>query len=151
MGRPKKFATPDNTDSEESGEVFTDGDFDDSDDDLLNCDDNDTSLTVNETINMDVKNTDVETNGNLNDNGFGQVNSDEPKVNGLNNGHISDTENYSSLMDLRRDANSGEQSPSIVGILGSQQNYVRIVFLSTLLVVNTYQCIFPTSFVYIPK
>lgn len=135
MGRPPKFATPDNTDSEESGEVFTDGDFCDSDEDLLNRDDNDllnlddnddTSLTVNETINMDVKNAEVETNGNLNDNG--QVNGDEPKVNGLNNGHVSDSENYNSLMDLRRDSNSSEQNTSIVGILGGQQNYVRIVF-----------------------
>lgn len=126
MGRPTKLATPNNTDSEESGEVFTDGDFGDSDEDLLNHDDNDTSLTVNETMNMDVKNSDMETNGNLNDNGFGQVNGDEPKVNGLNNGHVSDSENYNSLMDLRRDSNS-EHNPSIVGILGGQQNYVRIV------------------------
>lgn len=129
MGRPTKLATPDNTDSEESGEVFTDGDFGDSDEDLLNHDDNNTSLTVNETMNMDVKNADVETNGNLNDNGFGQVNGDEPKVNGLNNGHVIDSENCNSLMDLRRESNS-EQNPSIVGILGGQQNYVRMVFLS---------------------
>lgn len=144
MGRPTKIGTPDNTDSEESGEVFTDGDFDDSDEDPVNRDDNDTSLTVNETINMDVKNTDVETYGNLNDNGFGQVNGDESKVNGLNNGHVSDSENYNSLMDLRRDSNS-ELNPSIVGILGGQQNYVRIVFLSTELFYNT------PKFFYIPR
>ncbi|XP_026329184.1 leucine-rich repeat flightless-interacting protein 2 isoform X3 [Hyposmocoma kahamanoa] len=79
---------------------------------------------INETINMDVKNTDVETYDNLNDNGFGQVNGDESKVNGLNNGHVSDSENYNSLMDLRRDSNS-ELNPSIVGILGGQQNYAE--------------------------
>lgn len=129
MVRPTKFGSSDtdNTDSEESGEVFTDGDFDVSDEDLLNRDDNPTSLTVNETINMDVKNTDVETNGNLTD-GFGQVNGDESKVNGLNNGHVSESENYNSLMDLRRDSNS-ELNPSIVGILGGQQNYVRINYV----------------------
>lgn len=129
MGRPAEFVTPGNSDSEESGEVFTDGDFCDSEDDLLNRDDNNTSLTVNETTNMDVKNAAVETNGNLNENTFGQVNGDEPKLNGLNNGHVSDSENCNSLMDLRRDSNS-ELSPSIVGILGGQQNHVRIVFLS---------------------
>lgn len=130
MGRPAEFATSENSDSDESdesGEVFTDGDFSDSDVDLLDRADNKTSLPVNETVNMDVKNADAGTNGNLNENSFGQVNGDETKVNGLNNGHVSDTEN--SLMDLRRDSNS-ELSPSIVGILGGQQNHVCIVFLS---------------------
>lgn len=138
MVRPTKFGSSDtdNTDSEESGEVFTDGDFDVSDEDLLNRDDNPTSLTVNEIINMDVKNTDVETNGNLTD-GFGQVNGDESKVNGLNNGHVSDSENYNSLMDLRRDSNS-ELNPSIVGILGGQQNYVRINYVLSILESNNF-------------
>ncbi|KAJ2952490.1 hypothetical protein O0L34_g6807 [Tuta absoluta] len=123
MGRPGEFDTPDQSD-EESGEAFTDGDFD-IDDDFLNIPLNpSTGDIINETANLDVRK--VETNS-VNDNVFDEE--DEPKVNGLENGHasdISDSENHinsdSEIMpEIRRDSH-GDNNPSIVGILGGQHN-----------------------------
>lgn len=129
------MVTPNNSD-EESGEAFTDGDFDDTDDDLIDVAETQptekSDLPVTETINMDVKNVNADSNGISN--GFdGNLNGsdDQHKVNGLKNGgigHSSNLGNHSngSATDLRRDSH-GELNPSIVGILGGQQNHVRIV------------------------
>lgn len=130
------MVTPDNSD-EESGENFTDGDFGDTDDDLIDVAETEptdqSSLPVTETINMDVKNVNADTNGNSNDNGFdGHVNGskDQPKVNGRRSsvGQSSDLGNHSNVgaTELRRDSH-GDLNPSIVGILGGQQSHVRIV------------------------
>lgn len=127
MGRWREDATPGNSD-EESGDAFTDGDFGDSDEDVVESPDGVKScVPVNETVNMDVKNADA-TNGVSNDNEFEfNGSTDEPKVNGLTNGQSCDLESLNGevMPDIRRDSH-GDQNPSIVGILGDQQNHVCI-------------------------
>ncbi|XP_049866775.1 leucine-rich repeat flightless-interacting protein 2 isoform X2 [Pectinophora gossypiella] len=123
MGRPGEYDTPENSD-EESGEAFTDGDFGDTDDDVIEAAaEVKSSVPLNETVNMNVKNADV-TNGN--DNSFNGADG-QPKVNGLKNGHSSDFENHTNgdhMTEIRRDSH-GDQNPSIVGILGDQQNHAE--------------------------
>lgn len=130
MGKRVEMSTPDISE-EESGEAFTDGDFEDSDEEpIVELRENDlnNSVPVNETLNMDVK---AELSSKSDTNG---LNGDHSKVNGLKNGTGKDS-SYSSgdppMLAFRRDSH-GEQivNPSIVGILGDQQNHVRILILN---------------------
>lgn len=124
MGQRSELATPDNSD-EESGEAFTDGDFGDSDDETIverHEEAKPSHLPINETVNKDIEKISA-TNGHSN----GSVDG-SPRMNGRKNSeaHSSDSENQSLVLsDLRRDSH-GDQNPSIVGILGDQQNHVRI-------------------------
>jgi hypothetical protein len=128
MGKLSEMATPDNSD-EESGDAFTDGDFDNSDEETvverLEHPPN-SHVPVNETVNSELH----KENGHLDKhvsktNGLDQ----HPKVNGHKqneNGHCSDAETHCDGevgAELRRDSH-GDQNPSIVGILGDQQNHV---------------------------
>lgn len=101
------MATPDNSD-EESGDAFTDGDFEDSGDETV-VENNKSHIPVNDTINEEVKN--------------GQyVEENTPKVNG-HNSQMTPLEGPV-LTDVRRDSYA-EQTPSIVGILGDQHNHAE--------------------------
>lgn len=124
MGRLSGAATPDNSD-EESGDAFTDGDFEDSDEDTVveKNDKTNNNIPLNETVNEEVQK--KLTNGNSSN--PSESSSKESKINGRKNSetHSSDAESHSGLVDGRRDSH-GEQNPSIVGILGNQQNHVGI-------------------------
>lgn len=124
MGQRSEVATPDNSD-EESGDAFTDGDFGDSDDETLIERPDEAKpahIPINEAIKDDTQKS-AATNGHSN----GNVD-EHPRLNGRKNSeaHSSDMENQSFFVssDLRRDSH-GDQNPSIVGILGDQQNHVR--------------------------
>lgn len=125
MGQRSEVATPDNSD-EESGDAFTDADFGDSDDDTIverHDADKSSHLPINETVNKEIQKT-PSTNGHSN----GDVVEEQPRLNGrkISGSQSSDAENQSLVLtDLRRDSH-GDQNPSIVGILGDQQNHVRI-------------------------
>lgn len=125
MGHRSEVATPDNSD-EESGDAFTDGDFGDSDDETIierHDEAKPSHIPINETVNENLQKN-AATNGHSNGNDV----EEQPRLNGRK-----DSENQSSdvesqslvLSDLRRDSH-GDQNPSIVGILGDQQNHVRI-------------------------
>lgn len=122
MGQRSEVATPDNSD-EESGEAFTDGDFGDSDDETLveRADEaKPAHMPINEAVKDDIQKSAANghSNGSLDE---------QPIMNGRKNSeaHSSDMENQSPVLsDLRRDSH-GDQNPSIVGILGDQQNHVR--------------------------
>nr|XP_034839986.1 leucine-rich repeat flightless-interacting protein 2 [Maniola hyperantus] len=111
MAKRSEFATPENSD-EESGDAFTDGDFEDSDDEtIIERKDYKSHVTeINETVNENVtddSNSSVE----------GQVNGHMMKIN-VNDAEYEDVSNQ----------NNGEDSQcdgSIVGILGDQQNHAE--------------------------
>ncbi|KAI8435353.1 hypothetical protein MSG28_003677 [Choristoneura fumiferana] len=122
MGNQSKNATPDNSD-EESGDAFTDGDFGDSDEELhveRNDDSNTTLIPVNETVNAEIM--EIVRGAR---NGFDEH--DHAKVNGHKSSD-SDLECRSNgelaMPDARRDSH-GDQNPSIVGILGGQQDHAE--------------------------
>ncbi|XP_022820048.1 leucine-rich repeat flightless-interacting protein 2 isoform X1 [Spodoptera litura] len=123
MGQRSEVATPDNSD-EESGDAFTDGDFGDSEEETIverHTDAKPAHMPINETVNDDVQNT-AATNGHSN----GGVD-EQLRMNGRKNSeaHSSDVDSQSLVLsDLRRDSH-GEQNPSIVGILGDQQNHAE--------------------------
>lgn len=125
MGNLSKMATPDNSD-EESGDAFTDGDFGDSDEETVierTGDTQNSHIPVNETVNTEVQKINVETTSKAYANGL------DNKFNGLKNGDLSGDESRTNGdvgNDIRRDS-QGDQSPSIVGILGDQHNHVRIL------------------------
>lgn len=107
------LATPENSD-DESGDAFTDGDFGDSDDEVIaDCKTSDglNSQHVNETVNTGV----VEKNcSDVIDIGV----EDNMKDISENSGVIDDDDE-----DLMKDLSS---NGSIVGILGDQHNHVRM-------------------------
>lgn len=126
MGNQSKSATPDNSD-EESGDAFTDGDFGDSDEELQverNDDSNTALIPVNETVNAEIM--EIVRGAR---NGFDEH---DHKVNGHKSSD-SDLECRSNgelaMPDARRDSH-GDQNPSIVGILGGQQDHVRIFIVT---------------------
>lgn len=124
MVHRSEVATPDNSD-DESGDAFTDGDFEDSEDETLveNAEVSKTNITLTETVNEEITKTvnGESLNGSLDENSE----KESPKVNGRRDSEkFVDAENQSLLItDARRDSHN-EQSPSIVGILGDQQNHV---------------------------
>lgn len=124
MGHRSEVATPHNSDDEESGDAFTDGDFGDSDDETaVERDDTlkSSQIPVNEAKNEDIQKMNGATNGHA-------IEPEQPKLNGrkMSETHSSDVENQSLVLtDLRRESHA-EQNPSIVGILGDQQNHVRM-------------------------
>ena len=123
MGQRSEVATPDNSD-EESGDAFTDGDFGDSDDETLverSDEAKPAHMPINEAVKDDAQKS-AATNGHSNGSA-----DEHARMNGRKNSeaHSSDMENQSLVLsDLRRDSH-GDQNPSIVGILGDQQNHVR--------------------------
>lgn len=124
MGQRSEVATPDNSD-EESGDAFTDGDFGDSDEETIverHDEAKPAHIPVNEAVKDDIQKS-ATTNGHSN----GSLD-EQTRINGRKNSeaHSSDIENQSLVLsDLRRDSH-GDQNPSIVGILGDQQNHVRM-------------------------
>lgn len=132
------MATPDNSD-EESGDAFTDGDFEDSDEETVverNGNVKSSQMPVNEAVNEVRKsNGEIFSEYNANDSKLHSNGIEEqPKINGVkpcDNGHKSDVDSGSNiglgLSDMRRDSHV-EQNPSIVGILGDQHNHVCIRF-----------------------
>lgn len=127
MGHQSELATPQNSD-DESGDAFTDGDFGDSDDEnVIERNDNTktSNIPIHETKNEDIHKMNGATNGFSKNADF----EEQPRhlVRTISEAHSSDVENpIIHLSDLRRDSH-GDQSPSIVGILGDQQNHVRII------------------------
>lgn len=129
MGERSDQAISENSD-EESGDAFTDGDFEDSDDETVierRTSSNTAHIPLNETVNADIKidNTIDETDENVDKqlNGYKEVLSstyDEDEIS-LNRSSASNGDN--SLEDFRRDSMS-DSNGSIVGILGDQQNHV---------------------------
>lgn len=129
MGERSDQAISENSD-EESGDAFTDGDFEDSDDETVierRASSNTAHIPLNETVNADIKidNTIDETDENVDKqiNGHKEILSstyDEDEIS-LNRSSASNGDN--SLEDLRRDSMS-DSNGSIVGILGDQQNHV---------------------------
>ncbi|XP_060810774.1 leucine-rich repeat flightless-interacting protein 2 [Amyelois transitella] len=121
MGKVSKLETPGNSD-EESGDAFTDGDFEDSDDETVverNGNVEPAHMPVNEAINGEAKKA----------NGFETIlQENQPKMNGVKNyenGHSSEENpTFENGFDARRDSHV-EQNPSIVGILGGQQNHAE--------------------------
>ncbi|CAB3234721.1 unnamed protein product, partial [Arctia plantaginis] len=125
MGHQSELATPHNSD-DESGDAFTDGDFGDSDDEhIIERNDNikASHIPINETKNEDIHKMNGATNGFSKNADF----EEQPRhiVRSVSEAHSSDVENPNiHLSDLRRDSH-GDQSPSIVGILGDQQNHAE--------------------------
>ncbi|XP_063619981.1 leucine-rich repeat flightless-interacting protein 2 isoform X1 [Cydia splendana] len=114
MGSQSISATPDNSD-DESGEAFTDADFGDSDDEInveLDVVEPSNDSKLNETVNSELVDMEIAHGAR---NGF-----DDAKVNGLKNG---DAE-CDGMPSARRDSH-GDQNPSIVGILGGQQDHAE--------------------------
>lgn len=125
MGSSSKLVMSDNSD-EESGEAFTDGDFGDSDEDDVTIEHlvDSNSIPVNETMNTEVK-TNGETNGVHETDGYKRQHS----VSGLNgdtHGLNNNNKGENGVPELRRDSH-GDQNASIVGIIGDQHGFVRIV------------------------
>ncbi|KAH9634787.1 hypothetical protein HF086_012201 [Spodoptera exigua] len=127
MGQRSEVATPDNTD-EESGDAFTDGDFGDSEEETIierHTDAKPAHMPINETVNDGVQNN-AATNGHTNGGVDEQIRMNGRKNSEAHSTHSSDVDSQNLVLsDLRRDSH-GEQNPSIVGILGDQQNHVRI-------------------------
>lgn len=127
MGHQSELATPQNSD-DESGDAFTDGDFGDSEDEnVIERNDNTktSNIPIHETKNEDIHKMNGATNGFSKNVDF----EEQPRhlVRTISEAHSSDVENpIIHLSDIRRDSH-GDQSPSIVGILGDQQNHVRII------------------------
>ncbi|XP_053625492.1 leucine-rich repeat flightless-interacting protein 2 isoform X2 [Plodia interpunctella] len=124
MGETSKLETPGNSD-EESGDAFTDGDFEDSEDETVverNGSVETSNIPVNEAVNGEAKTNGCES--------IADVYDSQAKMNGVknyNNGHNSEVDNANfdnGLLDVRRDS-LVEQNPSIVGILGDQQNHAE--------------------------
>ncbi|XP_038215217.1 leucine-rich repeat flightless-interacting protein 2 [Zerene cesonia] len=117
MGNRTEMATPENTD-EESGDAFTDADFGDSDDDLVERKDEtkSSSIPVNETINTTLSS---------------ENDCNESDINGLDgvigvencetNGDLQHSE--VETVDARKDSD-GDDNP-ILGILGDQHNHAE--------------------------
>ncbi|XP_059061759.1 leucine-rich repeat flightless-interacting protein 2 isoform X2 [Achroia grisella] len=132
MGNLSKLATSDNSD-DESGDAFTDGDFDDIDEETIKERTelhNHSHIPDSEAINIESKKMEGETNGNSDtsnskEQSAGRIQS---KMNGHNkcdSGQSSDVDvNGDYVADLRQNSHD-EQSPSIVGILGTQQNHAE--------------------------
>lgn len=115
MAKRSEFATPENSD-EESGGAFTDGDFDDIDDETIV----EAKDYVNETVNTNI--TDPTSSFRIVE---GQVDGLAMKIN-VNGADYEDLNNQSASEesgDFSRDSQS-EGNTSIVGILGGQQNHV---------------------------
>lgn len=121
MGHRSELATPDNSE-DESGDAFTDGDFGDSEDEthVERNDDSKSHLPVNETVNKDVHTS----NGEL-----GDLELLSPEKSATSRQRDSETQSSGletqsqAVLDIKRDSLC-EQTPSIVGILGDQQNHV---------------------------
>ncbi|CAG9783422.1 unnamed protein product [Diatraea saccharalis] len=125
LGKLSEMATPDNSD-EENGGTFTDGDFDDTDEETVVERIGDRSqIPVNETVNSDVQKENVKLSR-QSSNGY----IEPTKINNhicADSDHSSDVDSRSNGeagTDLRRDSH-GDQNPSIVGILGDQQNHAE--------------------------
>lgn len=124
MGRRSTLVTSDNSE-EESGDVFTDGDFGDSDEEVTVIETpGGSSVPVNETVNIGIKNSN-ETNGTAHNSLSRQSSLNRLKngdANGLNNNNIGEN----GISD------NGDITPSIVGIIGNQHGHVCIHSLFTL-------------------
>lgn len=116
MVNKTEMATPENTD-EESGEAFTDGDFEDTDDELIErkVDAKIAIIPVNETINTTISDCDAnELDGevvNIVENSETNGGSESENVIIAAEDDLSDEENNNNL--------------SIIGILGDQRSHVR--------------------------
>lgn len=135
MGRITKMATPSNSDVESAGDAFTDGDFDDSDEETTIIERSEgtprSQIPVNETVNADVKNN---LHNGSTDSSKTHTNGLEHqvKVNGLKNGDkelssAMETRSNGDVLEFRRDSH-GDQNPSIVGIIGDQHSHVRKLY-----------------------
>lgn len=136
MGRITKMATPSNSDVESAGDAFTDGDFDDSDEETTIIERSEgtprSQIPVNETVNADVKNN---LHNGSTDSSKTHTNGLEHqvKVNGLKNGDkelssAMETRSNGDVLEFRRDSH-GDQNPSIVGIIGDQHSHVRKLYI----------------------
>ncbi|XP_046965201.1 leucine-rich repeat flightless-interacting protein 2 isoform X2 [Vanessa cardui] len=129
MGERSDQAISENSD-EESGEAFTDGDFEDSGDETVierSASSKTSHIPLNETVNSDINinNTIDETDDILEEhiNGHTELNgSDDDDVKNVKSSSHSNGDN--SLEDLHVDSQS-DSNGSIVGILGDQQSHAE--------------------------
>ncbi|KPJ07987.1 Leucine-rich repeat flightless-interacting protein 2 [Papilio machaon] len=127
----KSEQTPDNSD-EESGEAFTDGDFDDSGEEAVIERSNVTKISqlpINDTVNPNVDICKVNDPNNENQPVTNGNDDNAETVDNVENGHcapLDDLDNYmeQGVTDARKDSQS-EINPSIVGILGDQHNHAE--------------------------
>ncbi|XP_045542745.1 leucine-rich repeat flightless-interacting protein 2 isoform X1 [Papilio machaon] len=127
----KSEQTPDNSD-EESGEAFTDGDFDDSGEEAVIERSNVTKISqlpINDTVNPNVDICKVNDPNNENQPVTNGNDDNAETVENVENGHcapLDDLDNYmeQGVTDARKDSQS-EINPSIVGILGDQHNHAE--------------------------
>lgn len=145
MGRRSKLA-PQLTSDSENGEAFTDGDFEDSDEDTLQHSDDvkSSQIPINEATNSEHKS--EQTNGdkvnrvsddhnNNNENGHKSfVDGHSTAVNGRKNAFVESTSSVEDV-DTRRNSHE-EYNPSIVGILGNQHSHVsyRVHFAKAIVI-----------------
>ncbi|CAH2086870.1 unnamed protein product [Euphydryas editha] len=129
MGERSDQAISENSD-EESGDAFTDGDFEDSDDETVierRASSKTSHIPLNETVNADIKidstidETDDIPENQMNGRKDKLSSTDDEDAINLNRSSASNGDN--SLEDLHRDSLS-DSNGSIVGILGDQQNHV---------------------------
>ncbi|XP_045485089.1 leucine-rich repeat flightless-interacting protein 2 isoform X1 [Pieris rapae] len=109
MGNRTEMATPENTD-DESGEAFTDGDFEDSEDEPVEreVDAKIATIPVNDTVNTAINNDANELDGDI------------KSENGTDCAVQSD-----GMMDARDSDEENNNSPSLIGILGDQQTHAE--------------------------
>lgn len=122
MGERCEMATPENSD-DESGDVFTDGDFGDSEEETVVGHNliKPTHMPVNESVNSEIK---LNSSIDCIDNSLDQSSSVHEDVDDISeNMQLNDfTNGDNSSADLGRDSQS--DNGSIVGILGDQHNHV---------------------------
>lgn len=127
MGSDTKSSTPHSTDSE--GEVFTDGDFEDSEDDITIADPKKTIVPVNETINVVVRKSQTDFNGTYRNSECDERNNNNIDINKMVDGHSNGQAEGNNAEDgateLRQNSHE-DFNPSIVGIIGNQHNQVSV-------------------------
>lgn len=127
MGRRSKaVTTPNATDTEEEGDLFTDGDFEDSDDDIFGDTINHTLVPVNETLNVVIRNSEADIDLTSSACDVRNNNVDINKMVGqnscVNNGYETNSGDSSSEL---RHSSQEDFTPSIVGIIGQQHNHAE--------------------------
>ncbi|XP_050663742.1 leucine-rich repeat flightless-interacting protein 2 [Leptidea sinapis] len=120
MANGSKMPTPENTDEE--GEVFTDADFGDTDDDLDRDDNRISNVAINETVNTALNTSKSDWNGTRD-----EVDDTVIVLNQSGNSEINGSvkNDLDNSLETLRDSDDSETNTSIVGILGGQQNHAE--------------------------